>query len=187
MVADYCFCGTIMGEPVTDGEALGHSHTIDQGCVYENYMAQGYIAMKCDRCEDVSTDTKVDALFTSIGVSAKTFGDDIGLVQGYALNRAAIEAYKAYAPDFDFGILAYANKAGTAAAPKPGDDKVVDIVFDNMANDFIEVKLIGVPDEFKNVPLIFCVYATQGDKFYYLDDGVMSESVVGKSYNDIVG
>ena len=190
MTADYCFCGQfIPGTAVTDGDALGHSNTIEIGIVYDNYMAQGYFSKKCDRCGEINNDEKKEALFTSIGVSAKTFGDDIGLVQGYTINRAAIEAYKAYAPDFDFGILAYANRTegAQAVAPKPGEDKVVDIVFDNMANDFIEVKLIGVPDEFKNVPLIFCAYATQGGKFFYLDDGVMSESIVGKSYNEIVG
>ena len=184
MVADYCFCGQyIPGTEKPEGEALGHSHTIDQGCVYENYMAQGYIAMKCDRCGDISTDTKVDALFTSRGISAKTFGDGIGLVQGYTLNRAAIDEYKKYSPNFDFGILAYANVGKTPVAPKPGDDKVVDIVFDNMVNDYIEVKVAGIPDEHSETPIVFCIYLLDGEGFYYLDNGNTLKEIVGSAYS----
>ena len=129
----------------------------------------------------------IDALFVSMGISAKTFGTDIGLVQGYQVNKTAIEAYKAYVSDFDFGILAYANVGGEAVAPRPGDDKVVDIVFDNAANSYIEVKVTGIPADFLNAPIVFCIYATEGEKFYYLDNGNTTETIVGSSYNEILG
>ena len=128
----------------------------------------------------------IGALFISKGVSAKTFGADIGLVQGYEINMAAIDAYKAYAPDFNFGVLAYANVDGTAVAPKPGDNKVVNIVFDNTANCYLEVKVTGIPADYLGTPIVFCIYATEGDKFYYLDNGNTTDTIVGSAYNEFV-
>ena len=184
---NYCFCGDSLGESEILGTALGHKHTIDVQFVYDNFMAEGYHGIKCERCDDAQKTETLDALFIPKGISAKTFGTDIGLIQGYELNRDAMDAYKAYATDFDFGILAFANKDGSAVSPKPGDDKVVDVVFDNMANDYIEIKLTGVPADCHNIPLVFCIYVMQGGKFYYLNDGITSDSVIGNSYNEIVG
>ena len=188
MVADFCFCGQyIPGTETTEGDALGHSNTVILGYVYENYMADGYCSRQCDRCGEVSNEDKIDALFTSLGISAKTFGDGIGLTQGYALNRAAISAYADNTEGFDFGVLAYANLGGTAVAPKPGDDKVVNIVFDNMANDYIDVMVSGIPDGHKDTALVLCIYVKDKGGFYYLNDGNTTEAVVGNSYNEIVG
>ena len=179
----YCFCGEKISSVETENSALGHSHTEYMGYVYENYMAEGYIGYKCERCDDVNKDQKAEALFTSLGISAKTFGDDIGLVQGYTINRTAIAAYKNESEGFDFGILAYANKEGTACQPKPGDDKVVDIVFDNMANDYIDVKLAGIPEDYMDTALILCIYVKDKGGFYYLNNGTTAETIIGNSYN----
>ena len=151
------------------------------------YFSACSVTQQCSVCATKTMEEALDSLFVSKGISAKTFGGDIGIVQGYELNKASIEMYKTYAPDFDFGVLAYANASGAAVSPKPGDDKVIDISFDNMANDYLEVKLTGIPAERRDVAIIFCIYVTEGDKVYYLDDGVTAEKTVGKSYNEIVG
>ena len=182
-----CFCGTELGENEIAGTALGHSYTVEVEFMYTNFMAEGYHGTKCERCDDAQKTEIIDALFISKGISAKTFGKDVGLVQGYEINTVAIEAYKAYAPDFDFGVLAYANVGGTAVSPKPGDDKVVNVVFDNKANNYLEVKVTGIPADFLDAPVVFCIYATVGDKFYYLDNGNTTETIVGSSYNEYVG
>lgn len=156
-----------------------------EAIVYENYLEKGVLAGLCPICSSPLQGEEVPALFTSMGVSAKTFGDGIGLVQGYYVNMAAIEAYRVYAPDFNFGVLAYANILGTECAPKPGDDKVVDVIFDNAANSYIEVKVTGIPADFLNTPIVFCIYAIDGGKLYYLDNGTTSETVVGTSYESM--
>ena len=153
--------------------------------VYENYLENGVLATLCPICSAPREGEAVPALFISMGVSAKTFGTGIGLVQGYEVNKVAISEYRRYAPDFDFGVLAYANKAGTACAPKPGDSGVIDAVFDNMANDYIEVKIVGIPAEHADTAVVFCIYATDGGKVYYLDNGETSETIVGTSYNSL--
>ena len=187
MVADFCFCGQyIPGTETTEGEALGHGNMTIVGYAYTNYMASGVCSSQCDRCGDV-VDSEAQALFTSLGISAKTFGEGIGLVQGYAVNRTAIESYAANTEGFNFGVLAYANVSGEAVAPKPGEDKVVDVVFDNMANDYINVMVTGIPDDFKDSPIVLCLYVKDKGAFYYLNNGTTSEAVVGNSYNEIVG
>ena len=186
MVADFCFCGQyIPGTETTEGAPLGHGNVTILDYVYENYMAKGVCYSTCDRCDDVISG-EIDALFVSKGVSAKTFGADIGLVQGYEINREAIDAYKAYADNFSFGVLAYANASGTEVAPKPDGEKVINIVFDNMANDYLEVKVVGIPADYLDAPIVFCVYVTDGEGFYYLDNGNTTETIVGTSYNDMV-
>ena len=187
MVADFCFCGQyVPGTETTEGEALGHGEMVVLGYVYENYMANGVCSSQCDRCGDV-IDSETQALFTSLGVSAKTFGEGIGLVQGYVVNKVAIATYAANTEGFDFGVLAYANVSGGAVTPKPGEDKVVDVVFDNMANDYINVMVTGIPDDFKDSPIVLCIYVKDKGIFYYLNNGTTSETVVGNSYNEIVG
>ena len=181
VVYDYSYC-----EAYEDGEHQLSGKVEMQGV---NFLENIIFADTCTVCGIGAIDDSltIDALFICKGISAKTFGADIALIQGYEVNRGAIEAYRNYVSDFDFGVLAFANAGGTAVVPKPGDDKVIDISFDKMANDYVEIKLTGIPSEHQDVPIVFCVYATQGGKIYYLDNGEMLESVIGKSYNQIVG
>ena len=193
LVTDCKFCDFI--EYTVDGEAVEakeHIFDLENGTigsiVYDDYFSMGFKTVLCADCSaEQALDTATEeALFVSKGISAKVFGDDIGIIQGYEINRVAIGEYKKFATNFDFGILAYANKSGSAVAPKPGEEKVVDVVFDEMANDYIEIMLTGVPAEQGDVALVFCIYAVKDGKYYYLNDGVTSETVVGNSYNEIV-
>ena len=188
MVADFCFCGQfIPGTETTEGDPLGHVNSIDHGYVYENYLENGYASVECEVCGNVDNSQKLAPLFVSKGISAKTFGDDVALVQGYEINTEAISAYKAYAPDFDFGILVYANASGGEVAPELDDEKVVNVVFDKMANNYIDVKVIGVPESFKDTAIVICIYVSDEYGLRYIENGAVSSTVKGNSYNDIVG
>ena len=164
----------------------GHAWLGQDKVILDSYFTDITVGDSCAECAKSQIKQTINALFISKGISAKTFGNDIGLVQGYEVNMAAIEEYRTYVSDFDFGILAYANVAGGAVAPKPGDDKVVDIVFDKTANSYIEVKVTGIPVDFYGAPIVFCIYATEGDKLYYLDNGNTTETIVGSTYNNVV-
>ncbi len=150
------------------------------------YFSASTITDQCAVCATKIRESALDALFISKGISAKSFGTDIGLVQGYGLNREAIEAYKTYVTDFDFGILACANASGEEITPVPGENGVIDISFDNMASDYIEVKLTGIPADKYDTHIVFCIYACEGGKLFYLDDGKTLGSVAGVSYSDYV-
>ena len=165
------------------------AHSLVSDVVYgENYYFDNISAkICCENCATVTDSAEIAPLFVSRGISAKTFGDGIGLVQGYSINKDAVSSFTKYVPDFSFGVLVYANADGEAVAPKPDDDKVVDIVFDSLANNHIDIKVIGIPDDFRDAPIVFCIYAMVGDKLFYFDNGVASESVVGNSYSQFVG
>ena len=165
-----------------------HTPSDEKIAIGNDYFASVKIACPClvEGCTATMVVDTIAPLFASKGYSAKTFGEGISLVQAYEINKEAIEAYKAFAPEFDFGILAYANVSGESVAPVPGGEKVLDIVFDNMANDYVEVKLTSIPESERNTLIVFCAYVTVGDKIYYLENGATTESAYGVCYNDFV-
>ena len=60
------------------------------------------------------------------------------------------------------------------------------VCVDKTANSYIEVKVTGIPADFYGTPIVFCIYATEGDKFYYLDNGNTTDTIVGSAYNEFV-
>ena len=54
-------------------------------------------------------------------------------------------------------------------------------------NDYIDVMVTGIPNDFKDSAIVLCVYVKDKGGFYYLNGGVTSETVVGNSYNEIMG
>ena len=162
------------------------AHILDTTVEYHSYLESGKIATYCtnEGCP-YRAEVETPALFDCMGVSVKTFGDDLGITQGYYVNRAAIETYMLYSPDFDFGVLAYANTEGEAVSPNPNGDKVVDVVFDKMANDFVEIKVTGIPREHESTPIVLCIYVFENGAYRYVDNGVVSDSVVGIACNGI--
>ena len=160
------------------------THVLSTTAEYESYLENGKIITVCtnEGCP-YRVEESVPALFECRGISVKTFGDDLGIIQGYFVNRAAIEEYKEYSADFDFGLLAYANTIGTAVSPKPGDYKVVDVIFDKMANDYVEIKITGIQSEHESTPIVLCIYVFEKGAYSYVDNGVVSDSVVGTACN----
>ena len=166
-----------------------HTMSDEKTVVGGDFFASSKIVCSCtvEGCTASMNVGTIEALFTNeLGYSAKTFGGDIALICGYGINRDAIDEYVKYASDFDFGILAAVNNKGEGFTPDPDASGVVDIVFDNMANDYIEVKLTGVPATERDTSIVFCAYVKVGGKIYYLENGVTSESATGVSYNDLV-
>lgn len=160
-------------------------HELVTTAEYEDYTENGKKITFCknDGCQ-YRTEEEISPLFECKGVSVKIFGDDIGITQGYFVNRAAIEEYRVYSPSFDFGVLAYANASGSAVSPKPGEDKVVDVVFDNMANDYIEIKVVGISKEYGNTPIVLCVYVKDNSEFCYISELGTTSSIVGTACSE---
>jgi hypothetical protein len=141
----------------------------------------------CTVCNTVTIDKDIAPIFTWKGYSASTFGEGYSVVQGFYVNQASIEEYIVYAPDFNYGILATVNKTGEAITPKVGDDNVLTGNFVKGANDYIDIKLTGIPVGHEETFVVFCVYVTVGEKLYYLDNEKTTENIVGVSYNSILG
>ena len=180
LVYNYDFCKAFYG-----GE---HVMTGDSVVNVNSYLEEITVCNVCTRqgCGNKVVLETIDALFVSKGYSVKTFGDGVGISQGYEVNTDAVKAYKAYAPSFDFGIIAYANKGGEAVSPVPGKGGAIDVSFDNMANDYIEVQIMGIPENSYDVPVVFCIYTVVNGKYTYISNGTEGESVIGISYNEAV-
>lgn len=163
-----------------------HVMTDDNVVNVNSYLEGITVCNMCTRegCGNEVILETIPALFESKGYSVKTYGDSVGISQGYEVNLSAIEAYKAYVPDFDFGIVAYANKNGGEVAPVPGVDGAIDISFVNTANAYVEVKVVGIPEGKYDVPIVFCVYTVVGGDYFYINNGAQSDTVVGISYNE---
>ena len=187
-----CFCGNVYSYGSSEpGTALGHDYdvmngAVDFGIVYDSYLAQGLHKIDCARCNAVD-EIVTDALFVWKGYSACTFGEGFSVTQGYLVNHEAIEAYSVYATDFDFGIIATVNTTGGGIAPKLGDENVLTGTFVKNANDYLDIKLTGIPADKGDALVVFCVYVTVGEDMFYLDGDKCANTVIGVSYNQIAG
>ena len=164
-----------------------HTASANRTVVGNDFFSSMSVACPCsvEGCTATVAVGTIEPLFTNqLGYSAKMFGNDLALVCAYSINKEAINDYLVYVPDFDFGILAAVNNVGDGFAPNPEAPNVVDIAFNNMANDYIEVKLTGIPSTQRDALIAFCLYVTVGDKIYYLENGVTAESAYGVCYND---
>ena len=200
MTADFCFCGKpVPNTETTVGNALGHSHTIYLGIVYENYMAQGHKEYKCDRCGDVNTDEKAPKLFVCLGYSAPTYGNNVGITIGYTVNSKAVTEYETLTGStIKYGVFAVAKE-------KLGENDIFDengtvangVINAEITNyDFavFNIKVVGFTDEQKSAKLAMGAYVAvtdeNGTEYSYLQDNTKGE-LNGKyffvSYNDILG
>ena len=67
-----------------------------------------------------------------------------------------------------------------------GDEGVLSSNFDKKKNDYLDIKITGIPLDRGDALVVFCVYVTVGENVYYLDGDKTADSVLGTSYNDIV-
>jgi hypothetical protein len=191
MTADYCFCGQrIPNTESTVGNALGHSHTIYLGTVYENYMAEGYKEYKCDRCDNVNVDEKVPALFTCPGYSTPENGRE-GIAVGFVINSKAIKEYEEISgKTLKYGAFAVAqSKLGTNdifGTDGKVSNGVVNAEISSHEFAAFELKIIGFTSEHKDVELAMGAYVIATDKngteYSYLQSGKPGE---GEKYEFI--
>ena len=198
MTADYCFCGQrIPNTESTVGDALGHSHTIYLGTVYENYMAEGYKEYECDRCGNVNADKKAPALFTCQGYSAPENGDG-GISIRYTVNATAIEEYtKATGATLSYGLFATTKQAIGNADIFDGEGNTINgaIALDITKADFafLSLKMVGFDtEESKKVDFAIGAYVVTTEnglkKYSYLQQGTPAagEKYAYIKYNDFV-
>ena len=135
----------------------------------------------CSVCKTKTIDETISPIFEWKGYSVSTFGDKLSVTQGYKIDKNAIADYRKYVPDFNFGIMATVNTEKVEIAPSL--DEVYVSKFDNDANDYIDIQLSGITEETRDVLVVFCIYATDGEALSYLDNGVQASTVMGISYN----
>ena len=95
MTADYCFCGAIMGEPVTVGEALGHNLGLGY-YVFTTLTVEGYTNQDCSRCDYIESVKHDNAVLVELGYSVKLFELETGasFENGYSVDKELLKAYE---------------------------------------------------------------------------------------------
>ena len=195
-VSASCFCGDSMGIIEAENTALGHSHTIDVGLIYENYMNDGYYCMQCERCDNVKQGEKADALFTCLGYSASETGDN-GIVVGYTVNKTAVTEYEKYeAVALEYGVFAVSQEklGDNAIFGENGAAKgVISADVTNHGFALFELKIVGFADEQKDLKLAMGAYVavTEGETttYSYMQDdqkGELEGSYYFVTYNEVV-
>lgn len=119
MTANYCFCGTIIGEPTTDGVALGHLLAdADAYYTFTGFLVAGNKNIDCTRegCDHTEITALESAIFTALGYSVKEYGiDGKCFTNGYKINNKALDLYEStMGVKVGFGFAF--NRADTFAA-----------------------------------------------------------------------
>ena len=94
MTANYCFCGTIVGTPVTEGEALGHRY---EGAVTYEFTSLVVGGKKCTACLNncgTFAEETLKPIFDDYGYSVTTFSDKKALVNGYNVETSLLAIYE---------------------------------------------------------------------------------------------
>ena len=196
MVANYCFCGTIMGEPVTEGTALGHKNTIFVDLVYTNYLENGYYSYKCERCGTLNDDTIAQALFTCLGYSAPETGK-LAISLGFKVNNEAIAEYKELTGvDVKYGVFAASSdKLGSGDVFENGTANANAICAEINTTEFavFDLKITGFADAQKNALLALGAYVSVtkdgATEYSYMQDSTKGEKIGNyffASFNDII-
>ena len=155
------------------------------------YFGESCVTESCSICETVTLNETVGAIFVDYGYAA-TEGDINGtfaMSQFYGINQEALEAYKtATGKTFEYGLVAAADSDPiTNLENGTLDSKKVFVTnADSIALSCFGMRVCGITEEKSDAKIAFCAYIKDGDKLFYLDDGMTVTSVTMKSYNEIM-
>ncbi|MBQ7761176.1 MAG: leucine-rich repeat domain-containing protein [Clostridia bacterium] len=192
----YCFCGISMGAEETAETALGHSHTIFVGLIYESYATDGYYSYKCERCEDLNKEESAPALFVNLGYSTTEY-EVGGMTIGFAANDKAIKNYEDITgKSIEYGVFAVVkDRLGTNDVFDEDGNKsegVISVDF-TCKYDLFDLRIVGFTDEYKEIELAMGAYVVTTDgeatEYSYLQAGTPKENekYCFVSYKDLVG
>lgn len=185
---------SLVEEYVASNPALGHDN--QSLAIYENGFGQkGYKRIGCVRCDQYEAG-ELDALIICYGYSVSEY-DASGYSVKYSVNKDAIEEYEAITGEtVSYGIFAVSKKNlgendvissdGTAASG------AIVAEIDNEQFSLIELKIVGIMDEQKDVKLaigaFFGVNNGETTEYSYVQAGTKAEGekYAFVSYNDVI-
>ena len=190
----YCFCGTFIGSSELENTALGHSHTIPLGLIYESFDKEGNYSYKCERCGDVNKDEVAPALFVCLGYSASENGN-AGFILGFKVNHEAIENYKTETGNaLEYGMFAVLKKniGENGILNADGSENAGVIKADLTRNQFavVSIKVKGFTnDEQKSAQIALGLYVIvdgESKEISYYQSGTPEEGekFTSTSYNE---
>ena len=165
-----------------------HQMAGEAGVINRDYFGTIEIGDHCtvNGCGKTVIEKTVAPIFEWKGYSICTFGDVYSVTQGYLINKESVRLYTEYASDFDYGVLATVNTSGEAIKPMVGDAGVLSGEFNKDVNDYLDIKVIGIPEAHLDTLIVFCVYVVDGGKVSYLDNDSTLSEITGVSYNSLL-
>ena len=164
------------------------THVLGEGISLTDLFASGYTYVGCTNEDcNVHEETPFEAIFVWKGYSASTYGDAYSVTQGYEINRDSFNIAALNLDGFTIGVFAAVNRGGESFAPVLDSTSVIYAPFASVVNDYIDVKLTGIPKAEADTTLVFCICVQVNGVYYYLDGGVSAQTVCGVSYGAIIG
>lgn len=154
-----------------------------------NYFSTISVCTLCENCKAQDGEAIViEPLFDDKGYSVCL--REVGIVYSFSVNHEAILEYKQYvSSEFEYGLVASSqegkileiNEQGVVA-PK---STAVSAPIENLTYKLLEIKIVGVSEEFVDSKIVCCGYVRDGASVYYISDGTTTSEAVGKSYSGI--
>ena len=95
MIASYCFCGAIVGTPITDGEALGHKFDAEAVYTFTTLLISGEKSVACTRegCDGKDV-TVLNPILVNLGYSVCTMENNKSFTNGYMIDNDLLMKYE---------------------------------------------------------------------------------------------
>ncbi|MBO5357062.1 MAG: leucine-rich repeat domain-containing protein [Clostridia bacterium] len=156
----------------TEGYLLSSSNEADEKI---SYTAMMYRICQCSTCKTVSSYEEIGILFTLKGYSNATGA----IMQGFGVNKEAIEKYNSYAEnDIKYGILAANGALGTLNIGTSFVNGVISVDFTNRSYDIMEMKIYGITSATQDTLLYCCGYVEVDGGIIYMDEKMASDATL---------
>ncbi len=175
-----------VADAVLNFSSDGFVHAIEMenvGVYYNDYFANGYGIHKCF-CNERVTDSeaKLAPVFESRGFSVpEDESRGAYVTQGIKVNRQMLSLL---GDDVDFGIVVDVNLEGYEYDPIADGALTRSLL--NSEYSYFDIKVSGIPEEYRDTAIVLCGYIAVGEDIYYLDGAKTGRTVVGISYNAIL-
>lgn len=129
----------------------------------------------------------IGALFNYLGYSYTevAINGAYSMSQFYSINKANVSEYVARTGNsFEFGLVV-ASVDNPLGSEFEGTSKVLVAPQSNIVHNYFDVKVYGISEKHTTSEIVFCAFVKDGDTVYYLDNGVTSETVECKSFEDV--
>lgn len=165
---------------------------------FEGSYLTGFVATKaCVYCEQTTETENVEALFISKGYSCTVVEGLISVVQGFDMNKPAIEKYQLLSGiTLSYGVLATStNKVAD------GNIDVINGAEGVTAVDFtgsnkseftrFEIKIADIPEENRSVGIYACAYVVATNDaaettVYYISEDACTQSAIARTAAEIL-
>ena len=166
--------------------ADGFKHLAEEaniGVYYTDYFENGYNVHKCFCGSEFNEETPaLTPLFDDRGFSVAendAFGGSF--VHGFFVDRDILVRIEDYV---DFGVVVHVNENNTEYSPILSEKAVVISMAEEMYN-YVEVKIVNIPENYFDAKIISCLYVKFGEETYYIDNDQCTSAVIGKSFSEM--